>query len=77
MFMFSQIWLQELGKVEGPEIQEKMRHYIEVLEKEKKLVEEMPDKQLEDHTKRLRQACFKANYKKRRLMDQKYMCYNL
>lgn len=31
-------------------------------------MEELPDMQLEDNTKRLRQACFKANYKKRRLM---------
>lgn len=32
------------------------------------MVEETPDMQLENKTKRLRQACFKANYKKRRLM---------
>lgn len=62
--------------MEGPESQEKMRNEIEVLEKEMKLVEEMPDKQLEDRTKRLRQACFKANYKKRRLMDQNFICFN-
>lgn len=28
----------------------------------------MPDMQLENNTKRLRQACFKANYKKRKIM---------
>ncbi|KAL3819410.1 hypothetical protein ACJIZ3_005315 [Penstemon smallii] len=31
-------------------------------------MEELPDLQLEDKTKRLRQACFKANYKRRKLM---------
>ena len=33
-------------------------------------MEDMPDNELEDHTKRLRQAFVKANYKKRRLMGQ-------
>lgn len=42
---------------------------IKLLEMEKKQVEEIPDVELEDATKRLRQACFKANYKKRRLME--------
>ena len=31
-------------------------------------MEDAPDMQLEDNTKRLRQACFKANYKKRKLL---------
>jgi len=49
---------------------------IEKLKKEKKLVEEMPDVELEIHTKRLRQHCFKANYKKRKLiMDQQMLMY--
>ncbi|XP_020979472.1 protein RKD1-like [Arachis ipaensis] len=60
--------VQELGKDEGTESEEKLRNAIEILEKEKKLLEEMPDLQLEDNTKRLRQACFKANYKKRKLI---------
>nr|KYP55542.1 hypothetical protein KK1_001754 [Cajanus cajan] len=59
--------IQELGKEEGKESEEKLRSAIEILEREKKLLEEMPDIELEDNTKRLRQACFKANYKKRRL----------
>lgn len=59
---------QELGKEGGQENEEKLRNAIEILAKEKKLMEEMPDLQLEDNTKRLRQACFKANYKKRKLM---------
>ncbi|XP_073294282.1 uncharacterized protein [Primulina huaijiensis] len=54
----------ELGK-DGGEV--KLRDAIAILEQEKKLMEEIPDLQLEDKTKRLRQVCFKANYKKRRL----------
>ncbi|KAL7234536.1 hypothetical protein ACSBR1_018031 [Camellia fascicularis] len=45
-----------------------LREAIEILEQEMKMMEEDPDMQLEDGTKRLRQACFKANYKKRKLM---------
>ncbi|KAL2645983.1 hypothetical protein AAZV13_05G024000 [Glycine max] len=59
--------VQELGKEEGRESEEKLRSAIEILEREKKVLEEMPDTELEDTTKRLRQACFKANYKKRKL----------
>ncbi|KAL2961605.1 hypothetical protein AAZX31_17G097700 [Glycine max] len=59
--------VQELGKEEGGESEEKLRSAIEILEREKKVLEEMPDTELEDTTKRLRQACFKANYKKRKL----------
>lgn len=33
-------------------------------------MEEIPDLKLEDKTKRLRQACFKANYKKRKTMGK-------
>ncbi|KAJ7978432.1 RWP-RK domain-containing protein [Quillaja saponaria] len=61
--------VQELEK-EGEESEEKLKNAIEILEREKKLLEEMPDLQLEDHTKRLRQACFKANYKKRKIMGE-------
>ncbi|KAF7850547.1 hypothetical protein BT93_L5298 [Corymbia citriodora subsp. variegata] len=45
-----------------------LRKVVNLLELEKRLMEEFPDVQLEDKTKRLRQACFKANYKKRRLV---------
>ncbi|KAI3454673.1 hypothetical protein Pfo_011336 [Paulownia fortunei] len=55
----------EFGKEEG---EGKLRESLEILEQEKKLMEEIPDMQLEDKTKRLRQAFFKANYKKRKLM---------
>ncbi|XP_022737328.1 protein RKD1-like [Durio zibethinus] len=60
--------VQELQKEEGEESEGKLREAVEVLERERKMLEEMPDLQLEDKTKRLRQACFKANYKKRKLM---------
>ncbi|XVF09061.1 hypothetical protein REPUB_Repub07fG0058700 [Reevesia pubescens] len=60
--------VQELQKEEGEESERKLREALEVLERERKMLEEMPDLQLEDKTKRLRQACFKANYKKRKLL---------
>ena len=60
--------MQELAKEEGKESEAKLKEAIEILERERKLLEEIPDAQLEDNTKRLRQACFKANYKKRKLM---------
>lgn len=56
---------QEFGKEEG---EGKLRESLEILEQEKRLMEEIPDLQLEYKTKRLRQAFFKANYKKRKLM---------
>jgi len=62
------IYMQELGREEGEESEAKLRDALEILEREKKMLEEFPDLQLEDNTKRLRQACFKANYKRRRLM---------
>lgn len=49
----------------------KLRTAVEILEQERKMMEEFPDIQLEDKTRRLRQACFKANYKKRKLMGSK------
>ncbi|XP_062029044.1 protein RKD2-like [Rosa rugosa] len=66
--------IQELGK-EEEENEEKLRNAIELLEREKKLMEEAPDMQLEDNTKRLRQACFKANYKKRKIMGKNLIDY--
>lgn len=57
-----------MGKEEGEDSEPKLKDAIELLEREKKMMEELPDMQLEDNTKKLRQACFKANYKKRRLI---------
>lgn len=57
------------GGVENPALSKgTVRNAIQVLENQKKMMEVMPDIELEAQTKRLRQACFKANYKKRRLM---------
>ncbi|KAK2987834.1 hypothetical protein RJ640_010616, partial [Escallonia rubra] len=60
--------VQELGKEEGNSAEGKLKDALEILEQERKLMEVVPDMQLEDKTKRLRQACFKANYKKRKIM---------
>ncbi|KAM7480025.1 hypothetical protein LguiA_028238 [Lonicera macranthoides] len=61
--------VQEL--VEGRD-EEKVREAVEILEQEKKVMEDLPDMQLEDKTKRLRQACFKANYKKRKIISMNH-----
>ncbi|KAF5792703.1 putative transcription factor Nin-like family [Helianthus annuus] len=60
--------VQQLGEDADETAKEKMREAIMLLEKERKKMEEIPDLKLENNTKRLRQACFKANYKKRRTM---------
>uniref|UniRef100_A0A2N9IVW1 RWP-RK domain-containing protein n=1 Tax=Fagus sylvatica TaxID=28930 RepID=A0A2N9IVW1_FAGSY len=39
---------------------------VKMLEEHKRLLERLPDMELTERTKRLRQACFKANYMKRR-----------
>lgn len=39
---------------------------IEMLEEHKRMVEKLPKVELTERTKKLRQACFKANHKKRR-----------
>ncbi|KAK9080040.1 hypothetical protein SSX86_000206 [Deinandra increscens subsp. villosa] len=57
--------VQELKKSSGNGAEE----VIELLEKEKKKMEQVPDLQLKDDTKRLRQSCFKANYKKRKTLN--------
>jgi len=67
------IYLLLVVQEQGNECDEKIRNAVEVLQKEMKKVEEKPDLQLAENTKRLRQACFKANYKKRRLMVMRLM----
>lgn len=52
--------------------EEKVREAVEMLEQEKKVMEDLPDMQLENKTKRLRQACFKANYKKRKIISMNH-----
>lgn len=39
---------------------------IGVLEEHKRMLEKLPELELTERTKKLRQACFKANYKRRR-----------
>ncbi|KAK6936671.1 RWP-RK domain [Dillenia turbinata] len=39
---------------------------VEMLEEHKRMMEKLPEMELTERTKKLRQACFKANYKKRR-----------
>ncbi|KAJ4879483.1 Protein RKD1 [Raphanus sativus] len=61
---------EKLEKGEGNA--DEISNNLEKLEKELKMTEEFPDLQFEDKTKRLRQACFKANHKrKRRLVMSK------
>ncbi|XP_030494733.2 protein RKD2-like [Cannabis sativa] len=56
------------GESNNEENDSRYKQYIELLEREKKLVEEVPDVELNEGTKRLRQACFKNNYKKRKMI---------
>ena len=55
-----------LGNKEGEGSDLKLKNAIRLLERERRLVEKCPDIHLKDRTKRLRQACFKANYKNKR-----------
>lgn len=48
--------------------EKKKKQVIDWLEKEKKMMEELPDLEMEEKTKRLRQVCFKLNYKKRKVV---------
>ncbi|CAD6337139.1 unnamed protein product [Miscanthus lutarioriparius] len=60
--------LQEAGKATD---EEQLRAVVEMLQQEKQLLEQRPYVQLDEKTKRLRQACFKNSYKKRRLLSLK------
>ncbi|KAM7499784.1 hypothetical protein LguiA_024198 [Lonicera macranthoides] len=42
---------------------------VEMLEEHQRMLEQIPELELTERTKRLRQACFKANYKKRRFLS--------
>ncbi|KAG6499478.1 hypothetical protein ZIOFF_039267 [Zingiber officinale] len=57
--------VKELGK---GMLEESIRSELESLEQHKRMIEDNPEMELTERTKRLRQACFKANYKRRRLM---------
>ncbi|CAH9076909.1 unnamed protein product [Cuscuta europaea] len=54
--------VKELGKEEDG----KVREVVKLLEKQMKEIKECPDIEMEDTTKKLRQACFKVNYKWKR-----------
>ncbi|KAM1183878.1 hypothetical protein ACFX19_002177 [Malus domestica] len=41
---------------------------LRMLEEHKRILEQLPDMELPERAKRLRQACFKANYKKKRTL---------
>ncbi|KAJ6672879.1 PROTEIN RKD1-RELATED [Salix viminalis] len=59
---------EEIRKDEWEEEEMGLSEYEAImLEEHKRLIEELPDVELTERTKKLRQACFKANYKKRRL----------
>ncbi|CAN8239814.1 unnamed protein product [Cochlearia groenlandica] len=58
--------IKELQKMEGEDNAEKLKNAMEMLEKEKRMIEECPDLEFEDKTKRLRQACFKATHKRKK-----------
>ncbi|KAK1433729.1 hypothetical protein QVD17_10644 [Tagetes erecta] len=61
--------VQQLGEDSSDMAKRKMKEAVMLLEKERKKMEQVPDLKLENNTKRLRQACFKANYKRRRSMN--------
>ncbi|XP_075647676.1 protein RKD4 isoform X1 [Castanea sativa] len=47
-----------------------LKREADILEDHKRLLEILPDTELTEEIKRLRQACFKANYKKKRMAIQ-------
>lgn len=55
--------------MDGEMSRSELRNALEFLEMEKKMIEDDPDLEFRDKTKKLRQACFKANYKRRRLFS--------
>ncbi|ONK69228.1 uncharacterized protein A4U43_C05F20670 [Asparagus officinalis] len=61
--------VQELGKGSNEEC---IKRELESLEEHRRLMEENPELELTERTKKLRQACFKANYKRRRAMQHPY-----
>ncbi|XP_058096313.1 protein RKD3-like [Magnolia sinica] len=60
--------VQELGREDGEVGESQLRTAIEVLEQQKRMMEKIPAMEIGEKTKKLRQACFKANYKKKKLM---------
>lgn len=69
-FLFVLQFNQDLASEQGGKGSARVLNAVKELEEQKKLMEEMPGIELAERTKRLRQACFKASYKKRRLLSQ-------
>ncbi|XP_013620982.1 PREDICTED: protein RKD2-like [Brassica oleracea var. oleracea] len=73
--LISNVKLQEF---EGGENAEKLKNaLLEMLENQKKRIEENPDLEFDDKTKRLRQACFKATHKMKKkasLKSDDHLC---
>lgn len=61
--------IQDLAKDDGANHTNRVLNAVKLLEEQKKAVEEKPETELAERTKRLRQACFKASYKKRRKQE--------
>ncbi|KAG5410001.1 hypothetical protein BRARA_B02127 [Brassica rapa] len=67
----------KLQKFEGGENAEKLKNaLLEMLENQKRRIEENPDLEFDDKTKRLRQACFKATHKmkKKASLKSDHLC---
>ncbi|KAJ4909323.1 Protein RKD2 [Raphanus sativus] len=64
MSLLALISKAKLQKMEGGEKAGKLKNaLLEMLENRKRMIEENPDLEFDDKTKRLRQACFKATHK--------------
>ncbi|XP_078444242.1 protein RKD1-like [Wolffia australiana] len=58
--------VQDLGRDDGANGELQLRRAITILESERLALERSPGTKLQERTKRLRQACFKANFKKKK-----------
>ncbi|XP_071723353.1 protein RKD1-like [Rutidosis leptorrhynchoides] len=65
--------IQDMEMEQCEESEWMRRDTVELLEREKKFIEQVPDLQLNEEIKKLRQAHFKANYKKRKVMGMMTM----
>ncbi|XP_059289768.1 protein RKD1-like [Lycium ferocissimum] len=62
---FDDEYLQELKRGEGNGMEQKWKDVIDSLEEEKKRMEEIPDMELEEKTKKLRQSCLRLTTKRK------------
>ncbi|XLU48613.1 hypothetical protein S245_043427 [Arachis hypogaea] len=54
-----------------------LHNEVGVLEQETKMLEQVPEMKLTQETKKLRQVCFKVNYKRRKLFASKFYSSSL